>query len=214
MKMIRMASLALATSLFISPLALTATSFASYAQADEKTDAATDLVDRLGKEAVKLLADDSKDVDEKRKEFNRLLARDFDMRLIGRFVLGKNWRKATEDEREEYLTVFQDYIVTTYQKRIGEYSGENLNILRAKELNSKEQLVNSEIIRPNGPAVKLDWRVRRNKAGELKIVDIIVENVSMALTHREEFSSVISSNGGKISSLIDKLKSHLEDKKS
>jgi len=214
MKMIRMASLALATSLFVSPLALTATSFASYAQADEKADAATELVDRLGKEAVKLLADDSKDVSQKRAEFNRLLARDFDMRLIGRFVLGKNWRQATEEEREEYLTVFQDYIVNTYQKRIGEYSGENLNILKAKELNSKEQLVNSEIIRPNGPAIKLDWRVRRNKAGELKIVDIIVENVSMALTHREEFSAVISSNGGKISSLIDKLKSHLEDTKS
>jgi len=214
MKMIRMASLALATSLFVSPLALTATSFASYAQADEKADAATELVDRLGKEAVKLLADDSKDVSQKRAEFDRLLARDFDMRLIGRFVLGKNWRQATEEEREEYLTVFQDYIVNTYQKRIGEYSGENLNILKAKELNSKEQLVNSEIIRPNGPAIKLDWRVRRNKAGELKIVDIIVENVSMALTHREEFSAVISSNGGKISSLIDKLKSHLEDTKS
>jgi len=214
MKMIRMASLAVATSLFISPFALTTTSFVAYAHADEKADTATNLVDRLGKEAVTLLSDESISVENKREEFDRLLARDFDMRLIGRFVLGKNWRKATEEEREEYLTVFQTYIVNTYQKRIGEYSGENLKILKAKELNSKEQLVNSEIIRPNGPSIKLDWRVRRNKAGELKIVDIIVENVSMALTHREEFSSVISSNGGEISALINKLKSHLEDKSS
>ncbi len=214
MKMIRLASVALATSLFISPLALSVPGVASYAHADEQSESATKLVDRLGKEAVKLLSDDSLDVTEKRKEFDRLLARDFDMRLIGRFVLGKNWRAASKEEREEYLTVFQEYIVNTYQKRIGEYSGENLNILKAKELNAKEQLVNSEIIRPNGPAIKLDWRVRRNKAGELKIVDIIVENVSMALTHREEFASVISSNGGKVSGLIDKLKSHLGDKSS
>ncbi|MBO6826760.1 MAG: ABC transporter substrate-binding protein [Sneathiella sp.] len=212
--MIRLASVALATSLFVSPLALSVPGVASYAHADEQSESATKLVDRLGKEAVKLLSDDSLDVAEKRKEFDRLLARDFDMRLIGRFVLGKNWRAASKEEREEYLTVFQEYIVNTYQKRIGEYSGENLNILKAKELNAKEQLVNSEIIRPNGPAIKLDWRVRRNKAGELKIVDIIVENVSMALTHREEFASVISSNGGKVSGLIDKLKSHLGDKSS
>ncbi len=130
------------------------------------------------------------------------------MKLIGRFVLGKNWRAATESEKSEYLELFKKYIINTYQKRIGEYSGENLDIVKAKPLNNKEFLVNSVIVRPKGPKIQLDWRVRKSKSGDLKIIDIIVENVSMALTHRDEFSSVISQNGGKVEGLLQKLRDH------
>jgi phospholipid transport system substrate-binding protein len=57
----------------------------------------------------------------------------------------------------------------------------------------------------------LDWRLRNDKNKELKIIDIMVENVSMALTHRDEFSSVISQNGGKVEGLLKKLRSHIDE---
>ncbi len=212
MKTLRLATLALSATFFLASPAVDGVFNPAYAYAKEETKSATSLVNQLGQEAVKLLSNDDLDEKSKREEFTRLLERDFDMRLIGRFVLGKHWRKASKEEQEEYLDLFQKYIVNTYQKRISEYSGENLKIVKSKSLNKKEELVNSQIVRPNGPPIKLDWRVRRKKSGELKIVDIIVENVSMALTHREEFSAVISSNGGKISGLISKLKSHIEGK--
>ena len=212
MKMLRFATLALSATLFVASPAIDGIFSPAYAHANEEIKSATALVDQLGQEAVKLLSDQELDESKKREKFSVLLERDFDMRLIGRFVLGKHWRKASKAEQEEYLDLFQRYIVNTYQKRIGEYSGENLKILKSRSINKKEEIVNSQILRPNGPPVKLDWRVRRKKSGELKIVDIIVENVSMALTHREEFSAVISSNGGKVSGLISKLKTHIEGK--
>lgn len=202
--------------LVAAPLAATAPALLLHSTpgyASEQTEqSAIQLVERLGQEAVKAFANKDLSTDEKQTHFAKLVSRDFDMRLIGRFVLGKHWRKANKEEREEFLTLFNQYIITTYQKRLSEYSGENLQIVKARPLNDKEFLVNSEIIRPAGPKIHLDWRVRSNKQGELKIIDIMVENVSMALTHRDEFSSVISQNGGKIEGLLVKLRSHIAQK--
>jgi len=185
----------------------------STATAAETEDAAAKeavgLVEKMGKEAVALLSRQDLDDQAKRVGFKSLIDRDFDMKLIGRFVLGKYWRKATKEQQTEYLVLFNDYIVTTYQKRIGEYSGENLKIAKATRLNKKETLVKSEIIRPKGPAINLDWRVRISKSGEYRIIDIIVENVSMLLTHREEFSAVVSKNNGDVEGLLVKLRDHL-----
>ncbi len=186
----------------------------SYAGEQQTEEDAVKIVEGLGQSAVKALSDKSLSLEEKQNRFSKLVNTNFDMRLIGRFVLGKHWRKANEEEREEFLKLFNTYIISTYQKRIGEYSGENLKIVKARALNKKEFIVNSEIIRPAGPAIRLDWRLRNNKEDELKIIDIMVENVSMALTHRDEFSSVISQSGGKVEGLLKKLRSHIDEKSS
>jgi len=177
--------------------------------AGQAEQSARTLVENLGQEAVKLLSNKELDATAKRKGFDELVSRDFNMRLIGRFVLGRHWRKATDDQKAEYQDLFKHYIIATYQKRIGEYSGENLKIIKAKPINKKEILVNSQIIRPAGPPIKLDWRVRNHKDGSQKIVDIVVENVSMAITHRDEFSAVISKNGGNVDGLIETLRKHI-----
>ncbi|MEH6404517.1 MAG: ABC transporter substrate-binding protein [Sneathiella sp.] len=170
---------------------------------------AVGLVEKLGQEAVTLLSRPDLDDHAKRIGFKSLVDRDFDMKLIGRFVLGKHWRKATKEQQTEYLVLFNDYIITTYQRRIGQYAGENLNIVKATKLNKKETLVKTLIMRPKGPSIKLDWRVRLSKSGEQRIVDMIIENISMALTHRDEFSAVVSKNNGDVEGLLAKLRDHL-----
>ena len=63
----------------------------------------------------------------------------------------------------------------------------------------------TEIVRPNGPPVRVDWRVRKN--GEtLKVVDVIAEGISMLITQRDEFAAVIQNSGGKVDALIDRLR--------
>jgi phospholipid transport system substrate-binding protein len=205
----KLLALALAVPFFVASPDFILTSATMNVAAASEQESAVKLVETLGKEAVVLLSNKDLSESEKRSEFNILINRDFDMAIIGRFVLGKNWRKATDAQKEEYLGLFKRYIVATYQKRIGQYSGENLEIGRAKKLNKKEYLVNSKILRPSGPPIKLDWRVRRSKSGDMKIVDIIVENVSMALTHRDEFASVISRKDGKVEGLIETLNGHI-----
>lgn len=59
--------------------------------------------------------------------------------------------------------------------------------------------------RPQGEPIQVEWRLRR-EAGGWKIIDVVVEGISMAVTHRSEFSSVIGRHGGRIGGLLDVLR--------
>ncbi len=201
-------AVALATSfLALAPSILLPVSHA-YAQTGAEA-SAINLVEKLGKEAVDLLSNTDVSDTEKRAGFTQIVVQNFNMPLIGRFVLGKHWRKSSKDQQSEFQDLFQQYIITTYQKRIGDYAGENLKIVKARLLNKKEVLVNSQILRPKGPPIKLDWRIRKSKNDRQQIIDLIVENVSMALTHREEFSSVVSKHDGDVEGLLERLRKHV-----
>jgi phospholipid transport system substrate-binding protein len=108
-------------------------------------------------------------------------------------------------QRIEYNRLLRDYVTYSYIVRLEEYSGESLVIRDSRTDPDGESLVHSVVDRPNRPPVKVDWRVRNDK-GEFKITDIVVEGMSMAITHRAEFSAVIQSGGGKVESLLDALR--------
>ena len=175
------------------------------ALAADKEQAALALVKGIGEKAVATLSDTSLSDEQKQERFEQFLDSSFDMERIGRFVLGQHWRSASEEQRSEFLKVFRDYMVSSYADKIGSYSGENLEFKETTSLNDKESLVNSLIVRPNGPPAKLDWRVRQGDNGE-KIVDVIVEGISMAQTQRSDFSSVVNKPGVGVEGLITRLK--------
>jgi len=175
---------------------------------EPKEQAALALVKNIGDEAIKTLSDKSLSEQQKQVRFEKFLDGSFDMKRIGRFVLGQYWRSATPEEQSEFLKVFRDFMVSSYSEKIGSYSGENLEFKDVTSLNDKESLVHSLIVQPNGPPVKLDWRVRKTDQGE-KIVDVIIEGISMAQTQRSEFASVVSQPGVGVSGLINKLKEQI-----
>jgi len=129
-------------------------------------------------------------------QFRDLLERDFDIARIARFVLGRYWNEATDQERQQFQKLFEEYVVQGYAQRFSEYSGETVKITGSRPESETSTLVQSQIISPKGaPPAKVDWRVRKDDGG-FKIVDVDVEGVSMVLTQREEFSAVIQRNGG------------------
>ena len=123
-----------------------------------------------------------------------LLAENLDLLRIGRFVLGQSWRGASDEQKREYQRLFGQFVTQVYAKRLGGYSGEAFKIVKANTYGKKDALVLTEIARPSGPPLKAGWRVR-NSTGGLKILDVMVEGVSMAATQRSEFGSVIKSRG-------------------
>ncbi|WP_135075820.1 ABC transporter substrate-binding protein [Terasakiella sp. SH-1] len=143
------------------------------------------------------------------KEFRMILNDGFDVRAIGKWVLGRYWRKAKPAEKEEYLKLFEDFIIVTYANRFKDYSGKNitLKVTQSMAKNDKDAIVRSKIDRPTtSEPVIVDWRVKANKEGNLKVVDVLIAGVSMSQTQRSEFASVIKRNGGKVNGLIDALK--------
>lgn len=164
----------------------------------------------LGQETVEVLSRPGltyrQAVDEVRVIFNR----SFDIPTIGRFVLGRHWRNATPAQQQEYLRLFEDMIVETYARRFYDYSGETLRVQGSRPEGDNDVLVQSQIVRPSGaPPVAVVWRVRE-RDGEHRIIDVVIEGVSMDVTQRDEFSAVIQRNGGNFDALLSSMTETIE----
>jgi len=180
----------------------------AFAQA-QPSQAAADFVQSLGDRAIATLADQSASKSEIMETFRTLLNQNFDVRTIGAFVLGRYWRTADDQQKAEYLDLFQQMIVNVYAERFSQYAGETFKVTGSRPEGERDVVVSSQVLRPNGPPVNVAWRVRQRDSG-FKIVDVIVENVSMSVTQRSEFASVIESNGGQFNALLDALRQRIQ----
>lgn len=153
-------------------------------------------INGLVDQALKALDNKQLSSEDRARQFRELLDQDFDMTRIARFVLGRYWNEASEQDRLRFQKLFEEYVVRAYAQRFSDYSGETVKITGSRPESETSTLVQSQIVRTNGaPSAKVDWRVRKDEKG-YKIVDVDVEGVSMVLTQREEFSSVIQRSGG------------------
>lgn len=181
------------------------TLLASPAAADELTDGARNFVQSLADKAISSLVETELSTAEREKRFRDLFHEYFDVQAIGRWVLGRYWRQATDEERAAFLREFEDFVVKTYANRFQAYSNERFKIVDTSRQDGTA-LVYSEIVRESsGAPIRIEWRVAAAERGYL-ITDIVVEGVSMAQTQRSEFSSVIRRSGGSVGGLIAALK--------
>lgn len=167
----------------------------------------------FGNSAIAVLADQSLVGEDRRQAFRQLLTEGFDVQRIGRFVLGRYWLKASDKQRADYIALFEDTIVTTYSRQLEAYSGEMLAVEGVRQQDEKTALVRSRIQRKEGGPILVDWRLMRADAS-WRIVDVVVEGVSMALTQRSEYAAVIRGSGGQIDGLLAKLREKNEQVKS
>ena len=172
--------------------------------------AATDpaaFVQQLGNQAIETLTGGDVTAEERRERFRTLLDANFDVPAIGKTVLGRYWKVATPEEQQEYLGLFENFLVKNYAKRFAEYSGQTFDVRGTRSEPGDNLTVQTVVKAPDsGDPARLDWLLRPDGDG-FKILDLKIEGISMAETHRSEFASVIQSKGGKVSGLLEALKS-------
>jgi len=159
----------------------------------------------LGEQAIQVLGPSVPEV-QRQARFRELFRDDFDLPGIGQFVLGRYWRIATPQEQRDFLGLFQEYLVRAYSARLGAYGGEPFHVTGVRP-NGEETVVASEIIRASGSRIAVDWYLIGR--GSYKITDVYVGGVSMKVTQRDEFASVIQRNGGQVGALIAQLRQKL-----
>lgn len=170
-------------------------------------------IEEFAGKAIDLASKKDLPVEERRAKFGALLNDYFDMPAIGRFLLGRYWRTASDEERDAYIQAFTDNIVYTYARRFNEYTGQKLVVDGMRE-DGRFDIVASRIVDPASPnAIRLEWRLIEAD-GRYRIIDIVIEGVSMSVTQRQEYASVIQSNGGKVSALIEALTKQMAGLKS
>ena len=162
-------------------------------------------IENMGSEAIRFLGDNNLSQADKRQKFDSFLNEHFAMDNISRFVMGPYWKKMSESQRTEYEDLFKKMVVEIYSQRFSEYDGQKLVVTSATPQGENTYNVLSEIVSPNGEKVPVSWRVR-DKDGTQKIVDVSVSNVSMAISKKSEFSSIIQRGGGDPAVLIKHLK--------
>jgi phospholipid transport system substrate-binding protein len=173
--------------IFVALIALSSAVFAS-------TEDAAKFVQRLGNQTIETLRAPDLTFDERQDRFRGLLTRGFDISFIGRFVLGRYWRAATSDQRGDYMALYSEFFLTTYAYRLGGYAGQTFVVTGARAANAKDVVVRSLIDRTGGPPLIADWRVRKID-GRYRVIDIMVEGISLAFTQRSEFASVARRGG-------------------
>ena len=173
-------------------------------RADDFTNGAEQFITSLADDAISSLTGKTLTEKERQQKFRKLLNSYFDISGIGKWALGRYWRKTSESERLEYLVLFENLIVTTYANRFNKYTKEKL-IVKGSSSRGKFVLVKSQINGGKEKPIRIEWRVT-SPNGSYKIFDIVIEGVSMIRTQRSEFSSVIRRNGGKVSGLLAELR--------
>lgn len=165
--------------------------------------AAAQFMQNLSQQALGILGNQSITLAEREAQVRKLLDANFDLHLIGRYVLGPAWRKASPEQQETYLQLFREWVLRTYSRRLGGYTGQTFEIVGAKPLGQTDAIVDTKISRPSGPPILAGWRVR-NTNGRFMILDVMVQGVSMVVTQRSEFRTVVGRNG--IDGLIEILR--------
>ncbi len=144
---------------------------------------------------------------EERIEKLKDIARDtVDINGIGFYSLGAYRKKLTEEDTNEYKKVFEEYFLKSFSSRLAEYTNPEIDVVSKKVLNKNYTIVSSLLVSTESrPEVKIEWRVYTKDPSNLLIRDLIIEGLSLARTQKEEFSSIIESNDGKIKALIKNL---------
>jgi phospholipid transport system substrate-binding protein len=174
---------------------------------------ATAFIQKLGDSAIGILADKSLPEEQASKKFRDILHDNFDLNMLGKFALGPTtWKGLNEKQKEEYMRLFETLVVGIYSDRFKTYSGETFMAGTAKSESATDSYVTSFIVKPDSgtPPTQVDWRVRET-GGSHRIIDVIVEGVSMSVTKRSEFSAAISQQGGDFNAFLELLRAKVKE---
>lgn len=171
-------------------------------------------IQELGDKAILQLSAGNISPKERDRRFRALLDQYFDVQRITRFVLGRYARSATPQQMAEFTKLYEDIAVLTYAHLFASYAGQKFDVLReVGDPSDRYRIVMTKIIPGDGkPPVKLDWQIMV-KDNSYAVVDIRVEGASMAITQREEYTSLLDKNGGDLAALLKQLRDKVDQLK-
>lgn len=157
----------------------------------------------LGAQAIAILRQAGQPIERREAIFRSMLAQKFALDFIGRFALGQHWQTLSPDQQEEYLSLFSEYALGVYASMLGGYVDEQFRVLGVSQAGQYDMLVSSQITGGGREPIRVDWRVRQVDARPL-IIDVSVGGISMSITQREEYSSLLQREG--IEGLLEALR--------
>ena len=144
---------------------------------------------------------------EEKIEKLKLIAKEtVDIKGIGFYTLGAKRKSLSDEEKKEYISLFEEYFLKSFSSRLAEYTNPEIEVKDKEILNNNYTIVTSVLVGTSErPEVNINWRVYTKDPDNPLIRDLIIEGLSLARTQKEEFSSILNSNNGDINALFKTL---------
>jgi phospholipid transport system substrate-binding protein len=138
-------------------------------------------------------------------DFESLLARYGDMPVVAASVLGPPWRGASGPQRAAFVAAFQGHLSRKYGRQFRDYQNAAIEIRRARDAGRSGVLVETVVSRPGREGFVVEWQVSE-RGGQPKVVNLIIEGVSMLTNERAEVGAMLESEGGSLDRLIARMR--------
>ena len=194
----------------LSIFAIAFSMFANIANAEVDAAQAELFVKNTTQEGISEIINSKASHAERDARFEKLFNSALDLKFIGRFVLGRYWKTASEEQRDKFIDVYRRLNVKTWSKRFDDFTGKEFIFKGTSPSSSNNQVfVNTIVPMDQAQPASVVWRVKQ-EGDKFKIVDIIIENVSLAITARNEYTAFIKKSPDGLNGLIADLQQKLK----
>ena len=182
---LRVAGLAVACTLFVTGLARPVAAEPS----------PREVVQGTSDQVLAVLAEQDLSKESRLDKVRAIVLRSVDFETLSRLVLARNWSRFSPAQQQEFVQEFQDHLATTYGRRLDDYRNEKVAIVGDRQEPNGDWTVKSKILRGGGSNdIDVDYRLRQTN-GQWKVIDFIIEQVSLVANFRSQFQEIVSSGG-------------------
>ncbi|MEH6524948.1 MAG: ABC transporter substrate-binding protein [Sneathiella sp.] len=164
------------------------------AAAGDRSDRAERLILELSEQAKAILSSPDDSLSEREARLARTIEDKFNFEVISEFVVGPKWQTLSKARQSVFIKLFSDFFLQAYGSQLGGYPGDKFKIESSAEKGTRDSFIRAQLLRPKRSPVTLRWRIREYD-GKPYVIDIMIDDISVALSHREHFDGVIKDDG-------------------
>lgn len=179
----------------------------SFAQNQDKTVQIKEFVNEVGNKIIKTADDKKLSVEQRKNKIIEIIDLAIDPDWISRFVLGKNYKNISDENKVEFTKVYREFMINTYGPKFQNYNGKKFDVIDISEQGGFYIAKAEFLPKDSNTAISVSFRVKERN-NKLVILDFIAEGVSLIETQRSEFNSAISQKG--IDNFLKDLKTRTE----
>jgi phospholipid transport system substrate-binding protein len=154
-------------------------------------------------EVLEVLRDKSRPTEDRIHSLEQIVYGRFDLYVMSRLVLARNWKRFSEEQKEQYVEEFKRYLTNSYGNRIERYDDQEVEIVGEREEPRGDVVVQTKILGGEFEGASVDYRLRKQDS-DWRVIDVVIEGISMVSNYRDQFKSIVSSGGPEL--LLKKLK--------
>ena len=157
-------------------------------------DAPRDVVKKTADDVVAVLADKTLSAPDRRSRIESIVYAQVDFDTLSKLVLARHWAQLTPEQKEQFMHEFRQHLSMTYGRNLDSYKNERVQITGDRKEARDDWTVHSKIVRGGPDDIVVDYRLR-NRDSQWRIIDVIVEGVSLVANFRSQFQEIMA-NGG------------------